>query len=184
VDPQNVEVFDSRTSTLFKAVLKGAGRKPIKGERKDEVKVFAKTNLSEDVPNFICICPESTNENMFLKVIQLKEFRIVVFDKGYNCYLSFAKWTDANKYFITKEKDNVKYEVVMGFDCTHSPDILSDQLILLKYKENGLSRTAKVSLVVYTDPQSCEKLEFISNLMGHEALTIAQLYKNRWIIEV
>jgi len=38
--------------------------------------------------------------------------------------------------------------------------------------------------VRYTDAQSGEKLQFISNLMGHEALTIAQLYKNRWIIEV
>jgi len=38
--------------------------------------------------------------------------------------------------------------------------------------------------VSYTDPQSGEKLEFISNLMGHEALTIAQLYKNRRVIEV
>ena len=34
------------------------------------------------------------------------------------------------------------------------------------------------------NPQSGEKLEFISNLMGHQAMTIAQLYKNRWIIEV
>lgn len=184
VDPQEVEVFDSTTITLFKAVLKGAGRKPLEGDKKGGVKVFTKTNLAEGVPNFICIRSAATNENMFLKVIQLKEFSIAVFDKGYNCYLSFAKWTNANRYFVTRKKDNAKYEVVMDFDCTYSPDIVSDQLILLKYKDNGVSRTVKVRLVVYTDPQSGEKLEFISNLMGHEALTIAQLYKNRWIIEV
>jgi len=34
VDPQEVEVFDSTTITLFKAVLKGAGRKPLEGEKK------------------------------------------------------------------------------------------------------------------------------------------------------
>ena len=86
--------------------------------------------------------------------------------------------------FCDAQKDNAKYEVIRDFDCSHSPDIKSDQVILLRYRENGVSRTVEARLVSYTDPESGEKLEFISNLMGHEALTIAQHYKNRWIIEV
>jgi len=69
--------------------------------------------------------------------------------------------------------------VIRDFDSFHAPDLEKDQVIQLKYRENGVSRTVEVRLVRYTDPQSGERLEFISNLMGHEALTIAQLYKNR-----
>lgn len=184
VDPEKVEVFDSTTITLFKAVLKGAGRNPLEGKKKGGAKVFTQMNLAEGVPNFICIRSAATNENVFLKVMQLQEFSIAVFDKGYNRYSCFEKWSRSNRYFVTRKKDNARYEVIRDFDCTHAPDVEKDQVIQLKYRENGVSRTVEVRLVSYVDPQSGERLEFISNLMGHEALTIAQLYKNRWIIEV
>ena len=54
----------------------------------------------------------------------------------------------------------------------------------MNYREKGVSRTVEARLVSYIDPESGDKLEFITNLMGHNALTIALLYKNRWIIEV
>ncbi len=172
------------TITLFKAVLKGAGRNPLEGKKKSGAKVFTQMNLAESVPNFICIRSGAMNENVFLKVMQLEQYSIAVFDKGYNRYSCFEKWSSSNRYFVTRKKDNARYEMVREFDCSQTPDIEKDQIILLTYSENRVSRTVEVRLVSYLDPQSGEKLEFISNLMGHEALTIAQLYKNRWVIEV
>ncbi|WP_332913675.1 transposase, partial [Algoriphagus boritolerans] len=54
----------------------------------------------------------------------------------------------------------------------------------LNFKEKNVSRTIEVRLVTYSDPESGEILEFITNLKGLDALTIALLYKNRWVIEV
>ncbi|MCC5938254.1 MAG: IS4 family transposase [Lunatimonas sp.] len=184
VDPGRVEVFDSTTVTLFKDILKGAGRNPIEGDKKGGVKIFAKMNLAEGVPNFICIRPAATNENMFLKVMELPEYGIAVFDKGYNRYASFEKWDSSNRYFVTRKKDNARYAVVRDFDCSHSEDIVKDQLISLGYRDKCGSRTVEVRLVTYIDPESGEVLEFITNLKGLDALTIALLYKNRWVIEV
>jgi len=184
VDPSRVEVFDSSTVTLFKEILKGAGRNPVDGNKKGGAKIFAKMNLAEGVPNFICIRSASTNENMFLKVMELPEHGIAVFDKGYNRYSCFEKWNSSNKYFVTRKKDNARYEVVKNFDCSHAVDIKQDQIISLSYREKGVSRTVEARLVVYSDPESGETLEFITNLRGLDALTIALLYKNRWVIEV
>lgn len=184
VDPSRVEVFDSTTVTFFKNILKGAGRNPLEGNKKGGAKVFAQMNLAEGVPNFICIRSAATNENMFLKVMQLPERGIAVFDKGYNRYSCFEKWDSSNRYFVTRKKDNARYEVKLDFDCSHAQDIVKDQLILLKYRENGVSRTVEVRLVCYIDPQSGEILEFITNLKGLDAVTVALLYKNRWVIEV
>mgnify|MGYP001239168759 CR=1 FL=1 len=184
VDPGKVEVFDSTTITLFKEILKGAGRNPLEGNKKGGAKVFAKMNLAEGVPNFICIRSAATNENMFLKVMELPEYGIAVFDKGYNRYSCFEKWGRSNRYYVTRKKDNARYEILRDFGCSHARDIERDQLISLKYRENGVNRTVEARLVCYIDPESGERLEFITNLMGHDALTVAQLYKNRWVIEV
>lgn len=184
VDPGQVEVFDSTTVTLFKDILKGAGRNPLCGKKKGGAKIFAKMNLAEGVPNYICIRSAATNENMFLQVMDLPEHGIAVFDKGYNRYSCFEKWDRSNRYFVTRKKDNARYKVVRDFDCSHAQDILKDQLISLNFKEKNVSRTVEVRLVSYADPESGEILEFITNLKGLDALTIALLYKNRWVIEV
>lgn len=64
VDPSKVEVFDS-TITLFKKILKGAGRNAINGKKKGGIKAFCKVNLAEGVTDFVCFKAASTNENTF-----------------------------------------------------------------------------------------------------------------------
>jgi len=61
-------------------------------------------NLAEKIPDYICICSAATNENMFPKVMELPEYGIAVFDKGYNRYSCFEKWSRSNKYFVTRKK--------------------------------------------------------------------------------
>ncbi|GGF24476.1 hypothetical protein GCM10011339_10740 [Echinicola rosea] len=109
--------------------MKGAGRKPLTGKKKGGAKVFAKLNLAEGVPNYIIIRSATTNENMFLKVMELPEHGIAVFDKGYNRYSSFERWDSSDPYFVTRKKHNARYEVTMDLDCSHAKDIISDQLI-------------------------------------------------------
>lgn len=184
VDLSQVEVFDSTTIGLFKDILQGAGRNPINGKKKGGAKVFTKMNLAEGVPNFICINAASTNENVFLKLFDLPEHSIGVWDKGFGSYNYYSKLTDSNRYFVIRKKDNAKYEVIREFDCSHAQDIQKDQVISLKYKEKRVSRTVEVRLVTYTDPVSGEQLEFMTNLMGLDALTVTLLYKNRWVIEL
>lgn len=184
VDPCQVEVFDSTTITLFKEILKGAGRTPIDGKKKGGMKVFTKMNLSERVPDFICIKAASTNENTFLKVFNLPEGGIAVFDKGFNRYRYFDTWTQHNRFFVTRLKDNAKYEIIAEHNTDPFPDILKDQSISLSYRHERVCRTVTLRLITYLDPVSGETLQFLTNLLGHTAMTIALLYKNRWVIEV
>lgn len=184
VDLSQVDVFDSTTVTLFKEILKGAGRDPIDGKKKGGLKVFTKMNLSQGVPDFICMKAASTNENTFLRVLNLPEGGIAVFDKGFNRYRYFDEWTQHNRFFVTRLKDNAKYEVIQENNTEPFPDVLKDQIITLKYKHEGLFRTVILRLITYCDPVSGTILQFLTNLMGHTAMTIALLYKNRWVIEV
>lgn len=58
------------------------------------------------------------------------------------------------------------------------------RLISVTYREGKINRTARLRLVTYRDPVSGETLEFLTNMMGHTALTVSLLYKNRWDIEL
>lgn len=185
VDPSLVEIFDSTTITLFKEVLKGAGRNPIDGKKKGGIKAFTKMNLSEGVPDFVCMKAACTNENTFLKVLSLPEGGIAVFDKGFNRYRYFDEWTKSNRFFVTGLKDNANYKVLSQYDTEAFDDVIEDQKVELTFKDKNkdVCRTA-LRLVTYHDPATGETLRFLTNLMGHTAMTIALLYKNRWVIEV
>ncbi len=184
VDPSRVELFDSTTITLFKEILKGAGRKPNKGDRKGGAKAFTKMNLAEGVPDYVCIKSAATNENVFVKVLELPEHGIAVFDKGFNRYAYFDKWTQNNRFFVTRLKENAKYEIVEEYKVGYPGDIVRDQRIRLMYKDKQGSRTVELRLVTYRDPLTGTILRFLTNLMNLNSLTIALLYKNRWVIEV
>jgi hypothetical protein len=180
-----VEIFDSTTITLFKEILKGAGRNRIDGKKKGGIKACTKINLLERVPNFVCFKAAARNENSFLQAISLEEGSIAVFDKGFNKYWYYNKLTESNRCFVTRIKDNAKYEVVGEIKLSDgSPDILKDQIIRLAYKHKKITRTVDLRLVTYRDFISGETLQFLTNLFDHSATTIALLYKNRWVIEV
>jgi len=184
VQAEDVDVFDSTTITLFKDIVKGAGRMPVKGTRKGGMKAFTKMNLAEGVPDFVCLKAASTNENTFLKSLQLVEGSIAIFDKGFNKYSFFYHWNATGVYFVTRLKENAKFTVDTEFDCSEYLDITQDQLITLSYKQDKVTRTVKLRLITYLDPIKGETLKFLTNMMGHTALTITLLYKNRWTIEL
>ena len=85
---------------------------------------------------------------------------------------------------MTRKKANALYDILETREVEQGSDIVKDQIIILKYKELKLSRTVKLRLVTFRDPIKGEVLEFLTNLMDVSAKTIAQLYKNRWVIEV
>ncbi len=185
VDASKVEVFDSTTVTLFKEILKGAGRNTKGGKKKKGgIKAFTKMNLLENVPNFVCFKAAACNENSFLKSVELEEGSIAVFDKGFNKYWYFSELTENGVGFVTRIKDNARYAVLWTNDVSDELDILSDQVIVLKYKYEKVSRTVTLRLVTYVDPVSGEILRFLTNLMELKPMTISLLYKNRWAIEV
>ena len=185
VDASRVEVFDSTTITLFKEIMKGAGRNSLNGKKKGGIKAFAKMNLQEGVPNFVCFKAASQNENTFLKILRLEKGSISTFDKGFCKYHYFNQMNVEEKYFVTRLKDNARYEVLEETKEVETHlGILKDQVIELDYKHEKVCRTVRLRLVTFKDPITHELLYFLTNLMDKKASTITQIYKNRWVIEV
>ncbi len=187
IDPGKVEIFDSTTVTLFKEVFKGCGKLPDDGRRKGGIKAFAKLTLSERVPNFVYLKAAASNDKIFLSTFGLESGTIAVFDKGFQKFYQYEKWSDSGAFYVTRANENLKFDITSQRKLSESAifGVQMDADVLLEYvdKSTGEVKKTKARLVAYVDPVSNKKLTFLTNLFDVSALTICMLYKNRWIIE-
>lgn len=187
IPPSSVQIFDSTTISLFVDVFKNVGRVPENGQKKGGIKAFTKITLSERVPNFICLKAATTNEKLFFAQLDLAQGTIAIFDKGFHKFSQYKQWNESKIFYVTRMNDNAKFKIIQNFPLEHRDEVgvITDAEIELTYycpiEKNQQTVTAR--MVAYIDPETGNKLVFLSNLMSVKALTICMLYKNRWTIE-
>ena len=198
----NFSAFDSSTITLFSAIMKGVGRNPKgDGKKKGGLKVHMLTDVHADTPQFVKISEAKMHDKNFLQYLNLAQGSMIVFDKAYNYYLQFAKWTQAGVNFVCRLKDNAKYEVqdTSLFEKKWGKDgygVYKVEHIHIRYMETAettvdeTKKTKKVQqiktlclrLVWYKDDRG-RKYSFITNNWDITDEEVALIYKCRWSIE-
>ena len=83
------------------------------GKQKGGMKVHMLTDVHADCAKFVKMSETRMHDKKFLQYLNcLTAGCMIVFDKAYNFYFQFAKWTEAGIFFVCRLKDNAKYEVV------------------------------------------------------------------------
>ena len=179
---KDLHIIDSTTITLFSDILKAAGRPPINGKQKGGVKVHTMINALEDVPCLIRISSSATCDKVFLKDIKLKNGSFVVFDKGYRNFSKFLQWDNEGVYFVTRQAENAVYDRIHEFDIEEGTNssILKDEEILI----GKTNKPFVVRRIAFWFEEHHKVYEFITNNFELKAETIADIYKNRWQIEI
>lgn len=185
-------IVDSTTIQLFSSlVFKGVGRNPKDGgKKKGGLKVHMLIDALQDVGKFVKVTAAKVHDSKFLNDLTLNPFSMVVFDKAYNHYKLFAKWTEKQIWFVTRMKDNAVYEVEQVVSENKIPDgkagVLKEENVNLCYKENQKDKEfQKLSLrrITYRDEKG-RIYVFITNNTKLTAQDIADIYKQRWQIEL
>jgi hypothetical protein len=181
-------IIDSTTIRLFSDILKGVGRNPIgDGRKKGGLKVHMLIDAVQSVGRFMRITEAKTHDKNFLKDIRVPKYSMLVFDKAYNYYQQFAKWTKDEIYFVTRQKTNAVYEVIKKVSSMRAKKdtarVLGEELIKISYKIGKEIRVLELRRVSYQDEMNREYV-FLSNNMTISAEEIALIYKKRWGIEI
>lgn len=186
---RNLKIIDSSTIQLFSEILRGVGRKRLDGSRKKGgIKVHAMMDAFSGVTEFVRMTEAREHDRKFLYYLKLAANSWLVFDKAYNVYHQFAKWTDQRIWFVTRMKDNADFHVTKVLvDKTKrkaAKGVLKEQYITVAVKHRGLV-TQRLKLRRITFKTDDEKIYvFITNNFTLPALQVAIIYKNRWMIEL
>jgi len=109
---------------------------------------------------------------------------IVVIDKGYTDYGWYKQLTDKEIYFVTRQRANAKYRIVERRTANRTKGITSDQVIELtglQFKDKSLPQLRRIG---YRDAETGKHYVFLTNHFGLSAKTIANVYKDRWQVEL
>ena len=98
---------------------------------------------------------------------------------------SVARFDAVGAFFVTRAKDNMCYEVVeRNYNIDESCGLFGDCTVNLTGVKTAKLYPKPLRLVEYRDPDSEEELRFITNNFEITALEVANIYRNRWQIEV
>lgn len=183
---KQIEIFDSTTISLFKDILKCVGRNPENGKKKGGIKVHTVINVDESVPKLVWFTDAAKHDHILLDKLKMDANTIYVFDKGYNDYKAFKKFSENKTGFVTRIKDNAVYQTIQINeieDHIHS-GVLEDEMIEITVKENNIESKLNLRKVRFYDRVLKREFEFLTNLFEMRADLVAAIYKLRWQIEL
>ena len=180
-------IIDSTVFGLFKAILKTSGRSSADGKKKGGIKKNTMIKATSHTPVLIKFNAAADNDQQFLKYVDLPPGSYLTMDKGYNNYKQFARFTAKGIFFITRQKDNAVYESKSEkiLRAGTPQAVLKEEIISCTYKDdNKKEQTLELRRIAWWDGQNNKVYEFITNNFELEAITIAEIYRYRWQIEL
>ena len=175
----NVYAFDSTTIPLCLSVFWWAKFR----KRKGGVKVHFLYDLEALVPAFFHITKASVFDSRVMGEIPYESGSYYVFDRAYNSFKDLYKIHKAGSYFIVRAKKNLQYRC-LKWRRRLPKNVLTDAEIILAEEPSFLKYPEKLRLVRYHDDEQDRDFAFLTNAFHLSALEVANLYKNRWQIEL
>lgn len=174
-----VYAFDSTTIDLCLNVFEWA----LFRKKKGGIKLHTLYDIETKIPTFFHITPARQHDTKAMDVIPYEENSFYIFDRAYNDFGRLFTINGVGAYFVVRGRKNNDFRP-MRWKRRLPSGVLSDaigymdgQLTMSKYPE-------KIRRIIYLDSESGRKFIFFTNALDISSLKVAELYHNRWQIEL
>ena len=176
-----VYAFDSSTISLCLKLCPWAKYHKNKGG----IKMHTLVDLRGNLPVSVYLTSASVNDVKALDDLYIEPSAIYLMDRGYVDFNKLFKLiTKKNAFFVTRAKDNMLFEVVSEAEVDKSTGIISDERIKLTGLHTAKWYPEELRMITYEDYATSKVYRFLTNNMEYEALTISELYRERWNVEL
>ena len=177
---ETVYAFDSTTIDLSLSVFPWAWAQ----QGKSAVKLHTLLDLRGSIPTFVEISAGRAHDVNFLSSLPVEPGAFYLLDRGYLDYGQLYWLHQTPAYFIIRAKRNLRFARHTSQPRIEGSGVRSDQIGRLVYAPSRRKYPEKLRRIHYFDVESNQAFIFLTNQLWLPALTIAQLYKLRWQVEL
>ncbi len=151
---------------------------------KAAMKLHAGLDHDGYLPAFATITDGRVSDMEVARGLRFAKGSMVVFDKGYSDYDWHKSLTERGIFFVTRARSNIKCEVVQDHQVLENRGVESDQTIRLTGMKATRQTMPALRRVTYTDAETKKRYVFLTNAFHLAPRTIADIYKERWQVEL
>ena len=179
----NVYAFDSTTIELCLETFKWAIFR--KHQRKGGIKVHTLYDLETSIPTFFHITEARVNDMNAMDAIPYEEDSFYIFDRGYNDFERLYRINAICAYFVVRGKKNNDFKPMKWTRrFPKGSGILSDAIGYMNSEQTRFKYPEKIRRITYLDEEQRRKFIFFTNALDISPMMVAELYHNRWQIEL
>jgi len=153
-------------------------------KRKGAVKLHTLLDLRGNIPTVLFITPGRVHDVNILDQLSVEAGAFYILDRGYLDFARLYRLHQAQGFFVTRAKRNFRFRYLDSRPVDPTTGVHSDQTLRLYGFYSKQSYPERLRRIRFFDVEKRKWLVFLTNNFALPALTIAQLYKCRWQVEL
>jgi len=151
---------------------------------KAAIKLHTLLDLRGNIPTFIHISDGKLHDVHALDFMTLEAGAFYIMDRGYVDFTRLYKMHLAGAFFVTRDKSNLKYQRRYSHEVDKSTGLRCDQTIFLTGVDTPDYYPQALRRIKYHDAKTQKTFNFLTNNFAIPAITVADLYRKRWQVEL
>jgi len=153
-------------------------------KKRAAIKVSVGLELHGNIPSFFAITSGKEHDVYFMDKIEYEIGAYYIFDRGYLDFRRLFTIQKAKAFFVTRAKRNWSFRRLYSHTFDKTTDVRCDQVVTLSNYYQAKHYPDKLRRIKYYDAVTKQYYVFVTNNFELAPQVIAQLYKNRWQIEL
>lgn len=177
---ETVYALDASTIDLCLSVFSWAPFRSTKAA----IKLHTLLDLRGNIPSFLHISDGKLHDVNVLDLLLPEPGAFYVMDRGYIDFERLHHLHEAGSFFVTRAKSNLKAQRRYSHPVDRSTGLICDQTIVLSGFYSRQDFDTPLRRIRFKDPETGKRLVFLTNNFALSAITITELYRCRWEVEL